>query len=72
MITWSLNGDVLQTFPTTQAHTVTNTIQLNLGGAPQSGIYQCLFNDSARYILRGNITVLGTYGDVCSNNFLHV
>ena len=72
MITWSLNGTILRTFATTQAHTVTDTIQFFSGGAPQSGVYQCLFNDSAGYILRGNITVLGMYGDVCSNNFLRI
>jgi len=71
MITWSLNGDVLLTFTTTEAHTVTNTIQFFFG-VPQSGVYQCLFNDPDGYILSGNISVLGMYGDVYSNNFLHV
>ena len=62
MITWSLNGDVLNTFTTTKA---LNTIQY-FGGTPQSGVYQCLFNDSAGYIVRGNITVIGMHETICN------
>ena len=58
MITWSRSGNVLQTRTTTAADTVTNTVRLSLGGRPQPGVYQCVFNDPAGYILRRNITVL--------------
>ena len=58
-ITWSRNGhDVIYSRTTTEADTVTNTIRLSVGGRPQDGVYQCVFNDSAGYILRRNITVL--------------
>ena len=60
MITWSRIGrNVIQTRTTTAADTVTNTIRLLTGGIPQPGVYQCVFNDPAGYILRRNITVLG-------------
>ena len=64
MITWSRSGNVLLTRTTTGADTVTNTVRLYSGGRPQPGVYQCVFNDSAGYILRRNITVLGMYGDI--------
>ena len=66
MVTWLLNGDVLLTFTTTEDHTVTNTIQ-TIQGIPQSGVYQCVFNDPAGYILRGNINVLGMCKVICNN-----
>ena len=56
MVTWLHSGNVLLTYTITA---VTNTAQLSITGTPQPGIYQCVFNDSARYILRRNITVLG-------------
>ena len=60
MITWSRNRrDVIQTRTTTNADTVTNTVRLPIGGTPQPGVYQCVFNDPAGYILRRSITVLG-------------
>ena len=68
MITWSLNGDVLNTL-TIPEDLNTDTI-LYFGGTPQSGVYQCLFNDSAGYILRGNITVIGTY--VCMELYVTI
>ena len=62
MITWSHNGrDVIPPRTTTEADTVTNTVRILTGGRPQLGVYQCVFNDPAGYILRRNITVLGTY-----------
>ena len=59
MVTWLRSGNVLQTTNTTDANTVSNTVLLSLGGRPQPGVYQCVFNDPAGYILRRNITVLG-------------
>ena len=59
MITWSHSGNVLLTFTITVE--VTNTVPLSRGGKPQPGVYQCVFNDPAGYILRRNITVLGSY-----------
>ena len=59
MITWSHSGNVLQTFTITGE--VTKTVPLSRGGRPQPGVYQCVFNDPAGYILRRNITVLGSY-----------
>ena len=54
-ITWSHNG---RNVITTQADTSTNTARLPIRGRPQLGVYQCVFNDPAGYILRRNITVL--------------
>ena len=59
MITWLRSGNVLLTRTITENDTVSNTVQLSVGGTPQPGVYQCVFNDPAGYILRGNITVLG-------------
>ena len=60
MIIWLRNGrGVTQPRTTTEADTVTNTVQLSIGGRPQPGVYQCVFNDPSGYILRRNITVLG-------------
>ena len=56
MVTWLHSGNVLLTYTITA---VTNTAQLSITGTPQPGIYQCVFNDPAGYILRRNITVLG-------------
>ena len=66
MITWSYSGNVLQTFTIPEGFLVTNTIRLSRGGRPQPGVYQCVFNDSAGYILRRNITVLGRYVAIAS------
>ena len=74
MITWSRNGrDVIPPRTTTEADTVTNTVRLLTGGSPESGVYQCVFNDPAGYILRRSITLLGSYVDnvVSYYNFLH-
>ena len=59
MIRWLHGGNVLQSRTTTDGDTVTNTVRLSLGGGSQPGVYQCVFNDPAGYILRRNITVLG-------------
>ena len=59
MVTWLRSGNVLQTRNTTDTDTVTNTVRLLLGGRPQPGVYQCVFNDPAWYILGRNIIVLG-------------
>ena len=62
MITWSRNGhDVIPTRTTTEADTATNTVRLLRGGTPQDGVYQCMFNDPAGYILRRSITLIGSY-----------
>jgi len=63
MVTWLLNGDVFLTFTTTQRTNTIRTIQ----GTPKSGVYQCVFNDPAGYILQGNINVLGMCKVICSN-----
>ena len=57
MITWLRNGHNIIT--TTQGDTATNTARLPISGTFELGVYQCVFNDSAGYILRRNITVLG-------------
>ena len=63
-ITWLHNGRVVNSI-TTQVDRTTNTvlltIQLPLTRRPQDGVYQCVFNDAVGYILRRNITLLGTY-----------
>lgn len=56
-ITWLHNGSVVTSIITDQP---TNTVSL-LRGRPKSshaGIYQCVFNDSAGYVLRGKISLL--------------
>ena len=59
MITWLHSGNVLQSRTTTGADAMTNTVRLLFGGRPQPGVYQCVFNDPAGYILGRNITLLG-------------
>ena len=58
-ITWLLNGRVVET-TTTQVDQTTNTAVL-LIRISQDGVYQCVFNDAAGYILRRSITILGIY-----------
>ena len=57
-ITWLYNGRVVES-TITQVDQTTNTVQLTR--RPQDGVYQCVFNDAVGYILRRNITLLGTY-----------
>ena len=61
-ITWLRNGHVVES-TTTRVDQTTNTAVL-LIRIPQNGVYQCVFNDAAGYILRRSITLLGMY--VCS------
>ena len=58
-ITWLHNGDVVHSITTLEDQSI-NTIHL-YKRIPQPGVYQCVFNDTAGYILRRNITVIGTY-----------
>ena len=59
-ITWLRDGHVELTIPV-QGEQTTNTIQFSRGQRPQPGVYQCVFDDPAGYILCRNITVLGMY-----------
>ena len=59
-ITWLHNGNVINT--TTQGNQTTNTTQLTRTGMElQPGVYQCVFNDTAGYVLKRNITLSGSY-----------
>ena len=60
-VTWSHNGDVINTITNTVA--TSNTVYVQLRGRPQAGVYQCAFNYTTGYIVRRNITVLG----MCNN-----
>ena len=55
-ITWLFNGRNVQS-TITQVDQTTNVAQLTR--RPQSGVYQCVFNDAVGYILRRSITLLG-------------
>ena len=60
-ITWLHDGRVVSTI-TTRVDQTSKTVSL-LRGKPESsdaGNYQCVFNDTAGYVLRGNITLLIT------------
>ena len=50
-ITWLHNGNVINM--TTQGDQTTNTTQLTRTGMElQPGVYQCVFNDTAGYVLK--------------------
>ena len=58
-ITWLHDSRVVST-KTTQVDETSKTVFL-LRGRPEpsdAGVYQCVFNDTAGYVLRGNITLL--------------
>ena len=57
-ITWLYNGRVVE-LNGTQVDQTANVAQLTR--RPQDGVYQCVFNDAVGYILRRNITLLGSY-----------
>ena len=61
-ITWLHNDRVVES-TITQVDQTTNTVQLTR--RPQDGVYQCVFNDAAGYILRRSITLLGIHMHVC-------
>ena len=52
VITWRHDGDVIN--KTTVDQNTTNATQIR---TDQPGVYQCMFNDTAGYILKRNITV---------------
>ena len=52
VITWKHDGDVIN--ETTQSDQITNTTQIR---ADEAGVYQCIFNDTAGYVLKRNIIV---------------
>ena len=59
VIIWKHDGDVINE-TTTQSDQTTNTTQIR---THKAGVYQCIFNDTAGYVLKRNITVTlsGTY-----------
>ena len=65
MITWLHNGNVEVNLTTNREQT-SNSVTLRRNTQPSdSGVYQCLFNDTAiRLTLRRNITVLSMYNSL--------
>jgi len=60
VITWLHNGSVISTRTITQDTPVSNSAMLLLFGTlrpSDAGVYQCVFNDTAGFILRRNIIV---------------
>ena len=59
MITWLYNGQVIITATSQFDQNINYIVLLRGGSRLQAGVYQCVFNNTAGYILRRNITLLG-------------
>ena len=60
IVTWLHNGSVVMTIPPNEVIQTGSTTTLLIGDLQPSdaGVYQCVFNDSAGYVLKRRTTLL--------------
>ena len=59
-VTWLHNGSVVITTPPNEVTTTgsTTTLEIRNPQPSDAGVYQCVFNDTAGYVLRRSTTLL--------------